>query len=443
MKGMTVKHARLFAVALVLVLPHQGEPSAPGWQFTPLSYLLPDQPRYPTLRNDGGASAGPGGVSWAADSPESGEALAFWDRSAVSYLTPIDPVPPDWPWGSVGSTSLFGSAIAFTLSDSWPLDAGPGEARYTFTEIFRLDGEGLARITWDNTSWRALPSIHGHRIAWQVRSAENVSSDDWEIELWDETSLRRVTDNDVEDTGPCLYEATLAWSSGGRIVYLLLPPLGDHGPLAPPVIVGPGGAPSLFKSKIAFHASDGHDMEILLYDVETGETLQLTHNDYDDSNPSLYDGTVAWQAYPHAYPLSRQADVFYWDGVTTHDIGTDPFLDEVAPSLWGTGLNTTVAYAEASTHATPYGSYVVCARRAPLSLQTTPDPGGTTITWPSLEGRTYRVEYSDDLITWQVAAESVPSAGYGETFWTDGPTSGTIPPPSEVSRRFYRVCENE
>ncbi|MDP2895934.1 MAG: hypothetical protein Q8Q12_05155 [bacterium] len=46
-------------------------------------------------------------------------------------------------------------------------------------------------------------------------------------------------------------------------------------------------------------------------------------------------------------------------------------------------------------------------------------------------------------MNWKVAAESVPSAGYGETSWTDGPDSGTTPPPSEVSQRFYRVCETE
>ena len=438
MKGTTMKNTCLLAIALLLVFAGRGQPSTPGWHVTPLSYLLPDQPRYPALRNDGGASAGSGGVFWAADSPESGEALAFWDRSALSYLTPIDPVPPDWPWGSVGSTSLFGSAIAFTLSDGWPPDAGPTEPRYTYTEIFRLDGQGLARITWDHASWRAFPSIHRSGIAWQVRSAENASTDDWEIEFWDGTSVRRVTDNDVDDTGPSLHETTLAWCSGGSIVYLPLPPPGDLGPLSPPVVVGPGEAPSLFGNKIAYHASDGHDAEVFLFDILSGQTTQVTENDYDDTNPSLYDGTVAWQA----YPLSRQADVFYWDGVTTHQIATDPFLDEVAPSLWGTGLDATIAYAEASSHSVPYGSYVVCARPA-LSLQTTPNPGETTISWPSLEGRAYRVEYSDDLVNWKVAAGSVPSAGYGETSWTDGPSSGTTPPPSEVPQRFYRVCETE
>jgi len=436
-----MKHARLFAIALLLVLPGRGEPSAPGWDFSSLSYLLPDQPRYPTLRNDGGASAGSAGVSWAAHSPESGQAVAFWDRNGVSYLTPIDPVPPDWPWLGVGSTSLFGPAIAFTLSDSWPPDAGPSEPRYTYTEIFRLDGQGLTRLTWDHGSWRAFPSLHQGGIAWQVRSPEHGSTDDWEIEFWDGTSVRRVTDNDLEDTGPSLYEATLAWCSGGNIVYLSLPPPGDPGPLPPPVIVGPGEAPSVFGNKIAYHTSDGHDTEILLFDIASGQTTQVTNNDYEDKNPSLFDDTVAWQAYPLPYPLSRQANVFYWDGASIHEIATHPFLDEVAPSLWGTGLSTTIAYAEASTHATPYGSYVVCARRGLLSIETSPNPGETAITWPSLEGRTYRVEYSDDLVNWQVAADAVPSAGYGETSWTDGIASGTTPPPSEVPRRFYRVCE--
>lgn len=132
----------------------------------PRATLDPGLARHPTILSPPGPTPVPRApqrwrrfcrLRWrvlGADSPESGEALAFWDRSALSYLTPIDPVPPDWPWGSVGSTSLFGSAIAFTLSDGWPPDAGPTEPRYTYTEIFRLDGQGLARITWDHASRR-------------------------------------------------------------------------------------------------------------------------------------------------------------------------------------------------------------------------------------------------------------------------------------------------
>ena len=123
---------------------------------------------------------------------------------------------------------------------------------------------------------------------------------------------------------------------------------------------------------------------------------------------------------------------------------TDNDIWDGDPSLWGTGLNTTIAYVETWWDASEgmLRDRIIC-RRPAVTPSTGPGIGEITVTWPSLEGRTYRVEYSDDLITWQVAAESVPSVGYGETSWTDGPTSGTIPPPSEVSRRFYRVCENE
>jgi hypothetical protein len=135
-------------------------------------------------------------------------------------------------------------------------------------------------------------------------------------------------------------------------------------------------------------------------------------------------------------------EIFYWDGSKIHQL-TDNDLDDKDPSLWGTGLNTTIADLEDySPSVWIQGGYVIRARPA-VTVSTSPALGESTVTWPSLEGRSYRVEYTDDLVNWQVAAESVPSTGYGETSWTDGPASGTVPPPSEVSRRFYRLCEHE
>jgi len=303
-----------------------------------------------------------------------------------------------------------------------------------------LDDQGLKRITCDQASQHVLPSLHQGKIAWQRRSAYD-PTDEWEIYFWDGATTRRVTDNAVHDTHPSLYRDVVAWCSDGNIVYLSVPPAGEPGPLPPPVVVGPGEAPSLFKNHIAYQSSDGDDMEIFLHDIPSGKTLQITDNEDEDRNPSLYDATIAWQSAPTELD---DAQIFYWDGTATHQLTNNAWYDYRNPSLWGTGLNTTIAYEKSSgLNTIPGFSYVLCARRGVLSIETTANPGETTITWPSLEGRRYRVEYSDDLVNWKVAAESVASAGYGETSWTDGPASGTVPAPSEVSQRFYRVCENE
>jgi hypothetical protein len=305
--------------------------------------------------------------------------------------------------------------------------------------MFFLDNQGLKRITYDQASQHVLPSLHEGKIAWQSRSAWD-PTDEWEIYFWDGATTRRITDNAVHDTHASLYGDVLAWCSDGNIVYLSVPPAGQPGPLPPPVVVGPGEAPSPFKNKIAYQSSVGHDMEVFLHDIPSGETLQITDNEDEDTNPSLYDGTIVWQSAPTE---QDNADIFYWDGTATYQLTENSFYHYRNPSLWGSGLDTTIAYEKSGLNTIPGFSYVICARRALLSVRTTPNPGETTITWPSLEGRRYRVEYSDDLVNWQVAAESVPSAGYGETSWTDGPASGTTPPPSEVSQRFYRVCETE
>lgn len=457
--------------------PASGSAPAPsgaspqGWQFTDLSHLLPDQPRFPAMRQDCGPSAGGAGVFWLANYPLVtgfpaassvsatatppawprwdwdyvpllGSALAFWDRTGVAYLTPNRPYPPDWSWVGVCEPSGEGRGSAFALADIWPPDAGPTDPRYVFTEMFYLDDQGSKRITCDQASQHVLPSLHEGKIAWQRRSAYD-PTDEWEIYFWDGATTRRITDNAVHDTHASLYRNVIAWCSDGNIVYLSMPPAGQPGPLPPPVLVGPGEAPSLFKNKIAYHASDGNDTEIFLYDTQSGQVLQVTDNDYDDKNPSLFDGTIAWEGYSALFLGRRRAQIFYWDGKIIHQLTEDSWYDHVNPSLWGSGLNTTIAYTQGCFDCIPGGSRVVCARPGVLSILPGPPPGETTITWPSLDWRMYRVEYSDDLVNWKVAADEVPSAGNGETSWTDGIAPGAVPAPSEVSRRFYRVCERD
>ncbi len=418
----------------------------PGWTFRNLSELLPDQPRFPATRWDSAPSAQAEGVAWLAYNPMvtrpplGGNAIAYWDGSGVSYLTPY---PPDWSWAGVCKPSACGTDVAFPLVGIWPPDAGPNDPHYVYTEMFYLDDQGLHRITHDQASEHALPSLDGGTIAWQTRRAW---SQDWEIYFWDGGTIRRITDNDVHDTDASLFGRTIAWCSGGDfpwrsgadVVYLSVPPPGDPRPLPPPTVVGPGAAPCLFKNKIAYHASDGQDMEIFLHDIQSGVTLQITDNEYDDRNPSLYDGTIAWQS----APTDRDnANIFYWDGSSVHKLTDDPWFTHVNPSLWGRGLNTTIAYVQVFSGIQPC-SRVVCARRDLLSVAPGPSPSEITITWPSFEGRTYRVEYSDDLLSWHIAADDLPSAGYGETSWTDdGSKTGLSP--SLAPRRFYRVSEEE
>lgn len=72
-----------------------------------------------------------------------------------------------------------------------------------------------------------------------------------------------------------------------------------------------------------------------------------------------------------------------------------------------------------------------------------PGEGEITVTWSSLgwTGTGYSVFYSDDLFTWQLADDSVPTAGHKTTSWIDDGTLTGVAP-SLAPRRFYRVLEN-
>ncbi|MDP2897092.1 MAG: right-handed parallel beta-helix repeat-containing protein [bacterium] len=75
--------------------------------------------------------------------------------------------------------------------------------------------------------------------------------------------------------------------------------------------------------------------------------------------------------------------------------------------------------------------------------QLAPDAGAdrATLTWSSWIECTYSIFYSDDLMTWHLAADNLPSAGVLTTSWTDDGSRTGIPP-SLVRIRFYRVLEN-
>ncbi|MDP2897314.1 MAG: choice-of-anchor Q domain-containing protein, partial [bacterium] len=64
--------------------------------------------------------------------------------------------------------------------------------------------------------------------------------------------------------------------------------------------------------------------------------------------------------------------------------------------------------------------------------------GNAVLTWSSLAGKTYSVLTSSDMLTWQTAAENVPSLGNTTTTWTD--TTAPFLSPS-IRSRYYRTVE--
>ena len=64
-------------------------------------------------------------------------------------------------------------------------------------------------------------------------------------------------------------------------------------------------------------------------------------------------------------------------------------------------------------------------------------PAGFTLSFPTLPGRFYKVFYTDDLGAWNPASGDLTGTG-GSLVWTDD-GSMTTPPPTGLTKRFYKV----
>lgn len=106
---------------------------------------------------------------------------------------------------------------------------------------------------------------------------------------------------------------------------------------------------------------------------------------------------------------------------------------------WQLGASTTTGYgdnwmlvADTVIRSAPLGT-------EPFRLATFGRAGGvTTLTWPAQRGFDYRVEYSDNLVTWHsdLPNSSFPSIAADQSLLFQDSTTGS-------SRRFYRVGRDE
>jgi hypothetical protein len=72
---------------------------------------------------------------------------------------------------------------------------------------------------------------------------------------------------------------------------------------------------------VVWSASDGHDNEIFLYDIASGTTTQLTHNEVSDTEPEVGRGYVLWAQSPLQEDASSSAtrEVILYDRRSTHE----------------------------------------------------------------------------------------------------------------------------
>lgn len=86
--------------------------------------------------------------------------------------------------------------------------------------------------------------------------------------------------------------------------------------------------PNVHGNELVYQAWDGMDYEIYLYDFSTGANNPVTSNPFDDLNPVVWNGSVAWVANPTVNP-----EIFLYEEGRIIKISTDS-TENAAPSIW-------------------------------------------------------------------------------------------------------------
>ena len=75
------------------------------------------------------------------------------------------------------------------------------------------------------------------------------------------------------------------------------------------------------------------------------------------------------------------------------------------------------------------------------AIQSDPLTGNVTLTWPSVAGRSYQVEYSPDLFNWFSSPTGFLTSAAPTSNWTDSGPPATDTNPALAPQRFYRVFQ--
>ncbi len=198
----------------------------------------------------------------------------------------------------------------------------------------------------------------------------------------------------------------------------------------------------------------GEIVNCIIWENTAGNSPQL-----ENCVAPFYSCVQGWTGDPIVYGNSASDPQFtrpgFWDDAGTPDDKSDDIwvegdfrLSPDSPCI-DAGDNTSVASDEfdiGGMHRTMFGGWEFRVDMGAYEfyineLKPGPGPADTTLTWSSLDDKSYSVFYSDDLVRWDLADGSVPSAGRTTTSWMDD-GSRTVLPPWLVRRRFYRVLEN-
>ena len=199
------------------------------------------------------------------------------------------------------------------------------------TEIFMYDGTSIIQITDRDGGLNndSAPSIHDGKIAWV---GNFLSSDWWDtIYLYDGSTIEWIDyggHNSVY-SAPILHDGMIVWDYQSTGYYVRFYNGTDTKNLSG--VEYPEGAsysPVIDDGIVAWLGrGDEYDHPSELY-VYNGTTItRITDDEFDDDNPCIHDGMIAWQAND-----SNDFEIWMYDGATKRQI-TDNDYNDVYPRI--------------------------------------------------------------------------------------------------------------
>ncbi len=181
------------------------------------------------------------------------------------------------------SPSAWKNVTAWQWEQTWPFGY----------EIMVQNGTENIRLT-DDKFYDLNPKVYEQKVVWYGWDGY-----DYEIFLHDlETGTKtQLTDNRFDDIGPQIWDGVVVWEGyPGVEADIFMWKDGEMTEISDNL--EDDLYPRIWDKYIVWQGFDGDDYEIYIYDhLLGGNAVKMTSNNFDDANPEIKDGIVAWLGY--------------------------------------------------------------------------------------------------------------------------------------------------
>lgn len=136
------------------------------------------------------------------------------------------------------------------------------------------------------------PRIHNGWVTWTRHDGYDNEICLYEI-LTD--TITQITDNSYEDYSSQIHDGHVTWLRRTEVPFADIFLYDGSNITQIATNVTDDCNLRIHSGQVTWCASDGHDIEIYLYDIQSGITIQITDNDYADVFPEIHSGQVTWR----------------------------------------------------------------------------------------------------------------------------------------------------